>query len=226
MFSLKKYLDKYSGRKIISEREKGPVVTISREYACSGKDLAMELTKRLNQLPNIDKKWTWINKEVFEGTSEALHLKKEKILHVFEAEYISTIDSIILNDGDKYYKSDKEIKEKIIEIVRSFAENGNTIIIGLAGAIITRDIKKSLHIRLYAPFDWRVKKAAKERNRSISDTIKLAIKIDRKRDNLKKSFQEKNAHTELFDLSFNVMTMTQNEIIDTIIFMMKKRKLI
>jgi len=223
MIDVSKYLERRRLNKSEFAKESGPVLTISREYGCSGRSFAMQLAKKINLIKNAKNDWTWINKEVFVGTAEALNLKKEKILHIFEGKSVSTVDSIMLSGDDNYYKSDKVIQEKIIEIVRAFAENGNTIIIGLAGAALTRDIEKSLHIRLYAPFEWRVKNAAKVRNRSISDTIKLAIKIDQKRDNLKRSFQNKNAYKELFDLSFNVMTMAQEEIINIIIFIMKKR---
>ncbi len=226
MFDLNEYLRSRQKKRTDSMNEYGPVITISREYGCSAKVIAMALAKRLNKLGNIEKEWTWVNKEVFEGTAEALNLKKEKILHVFEGVTLSTIDNIILMGDDKYYRSDRAIKAKIVDIVRSFAETGNTIIIGLAGAIITRDIKKSLHIRLHAPFDWRANRAAKEKNKSIRETIKRAISIDRKRENLRMSFQPKKSSKELFDLSFNVMTMSQDEIVDTIVFMMQKRELI
>ena len=226
MININKQIKNRNLNKAEFAKEPGPVITISRQYGCSGKDFAMQLVKKINSINKVEHDWTWINKEVFVGTAEALNLKKEKILHIFEGKAINTIDSIMLCGDEDYYKSDTEIQKKIIEIVRAFAESGNSIIIGLASTIITRDIEKSLHIRLHAPFEWRVKNAAKVRKGNIRDTIKHAIEIDRKRENLRKSFQEKKAYKELFDLSFNVMTMPQEEIIDTVICVMKRRGLI
>ena len=226
MINTTKYIEKRNKNKAEFTKEPGPVITISREYGCSGRNFAMHLAEKINSIKNINHDWTWINKEVFVGTAEALNLKKEKILHIFEGKSISTVDSIILSGDENYYKSDRIIQEKIIEIVRAFAESGNVIIIGLASAIITRDIEKSLHIRLHAPFEWRVKNTAKEKNISLRDTIKHAIKIDQNRKNLKKIFKNKKAYKELFDISFNVMTMPQDEIIDTVISVMKGRKMV
>lgn len=123
MFDLQKYLESRNPKKAEFAKEVGPVITISREYGCSGKNLAMELTEKLNNRKIENKDWTWINKEVFEGTADALNLKKEKILHVYEGEAVSVIDGIILSSDDKYYRSDRAIKEKIVDIVRTFAEN-------------------------------------------------------------------------------------------------------
>jgi len=73
------------------------------------------------------------------------------------------IDSIILSSAERYYKSDTVIKKKMIGIVRSFAEKGQKVVIGLGSTIICRDIKKSLHIRLQAPIGWRVEKLLRKR---------------------------------------------------------------
>jgi cytidylate kinase len=162
---LKKYLTEQYKKTIDMSQSPGPVITISRQYGCAAKELAQKLTAKLNEVikeKKGTKEWTWINKEIFENTAKALNLKESRILHVFEGEKKGLVESIILSSSEKYYASDNKIKKKIIEIVRSFAEQGHTIIIGLGGVVISRDLKKSLHIRLQAPFEWRVEQAAKK----------------------------------------------------------------
>jgi len=223
---LKKYLTEQYHKSIGEDVEPGPVITISREYGCSAKKLAAELIRQLSAEKSGTKDWTWINKEIFEDTAKLLNLKQNRIKHVFEGKKKGLVDSIIMSTAERYYKSDIAIKKKMIEIVRSFGEKGKIIIIGLGSGIICRDIKKSLHIRLQAPFNWRVKKSAEKRNKSISDVTKYAKGIDKKRNALRKSFESKEDYTELFDLTFNVVTMSYTEIAEIIIFAMKKRKLI
>ncbi|RLD80934.1 MAG: hypothetical protein DRJ10_06790 [Bacteroidetes bacterium] len=223
---LKKYLTEQYNKSISKDTEPGPVITISREYGCSAKKLATELIILLEAEKKTGKDWTWINKEIFEDTAKALNLKQNRIKHVFEGKEKGLIDSIIMSSTERYYKSDTAIKKKMIEIVRSFADNGKTVIIGLGSAIICRDIKKSIHIKLQAPFDWRVKKAAEKRKLNIPDVAKYAKDIDKKRNALRKSFEAKEDFDELFDLTFNVMTMSYKEIAEIIIFTMKKRKMI
>ena len=223
---LKKYLTEQYHKSISSDRAPGPVVTISRQYGCSAKDFAMLLANKLNEIKKGKKEWNWINKEVFENTAKDLKLKESRIQHVFEGEKKGMIENIILSSSEKYYTSDEKIKKKIIEIVRSFAEQGNTIIIGLGGVAITRDIKKSLHVRLQAPFEWRVAQAAKKRDRTIAEMTKYATSIDKKRDKFRDYFASNTDPREMFDITFNTMTMNQEDIIETIVCLMKRRKMI
>ena len=223
---LKKYLTEQYKKSIGENMESGPVITISREYGCSAKILATEIIDQLSSVKKDEKGWIWINKEVFEGTAKVLNLKQSRIKHVFEGKKLGLVDSIIMSSAERYYKSDLAIKKKMIEVVRSFAERGRTIIIGLGSGVICRDIKKSLHIRLQAPFDWRVKRTVEKRNKSMAEVTKYTKDIDKKRDTLRKSFESKKGYDELFDLTFNVMTMSYKEIAEIIIFTMQKRKLI
>jgi len=226
---LKKYLTEQYQRSIELDKSPGPVITISRQYGCAAKDLAQKLSERLNEIKTTsktNKDWTWINKEVFEGTAKALNLRESRILHVFEGEKKGLVEGIILSSSEKYYASDNKIRKKIIEIVRSFAEQGNIIVIGLASSLITRDIKKSLHIRLEAPFKWRVEQLTKKWNRPSEEMEKDAENIDKKRDKFRDSFLMKTDAADMFDVTFNSKTVALEEIVDTIICMMKKREMI
>lgn len=223
---LKKYLTEQYEKSINKNAKPGPVLTISREYGCSAKELAKEICYQLKQEKPNDKVWTWINKEIFKNTAKALNLKEKRILHVFEGKKLGLVDSIILSSTEKYYKSDKAIQKKMIEVVHSFAEKGRTIIIGLGSAVICRDIEKSLHIRLEAPFEWRVKKLAEKYKKDIKEIEDFTKDIDLKRDALRKSFLNINSCEKIFDLSFNVMYFNNKEIAETIIFIMKQRKMI
>lgn len=226
---LEKYLKEQYQKTISADQEPGPVITISRQYGCSAKALAQRLSKKINDLLADKKKpkgWTWINKEVFEGTAKALDLKKSRVLHVFEGEKKGLVERLILSSSEKYYTSDAKIRKKIIEIARSFAEQGNIIIIGLGGVAITHDIKQAFHVRLEAPFEWRVEQAAKKWDKSIADMEEYAASIDKKRYNLRSSLIKKGNPHEMFDVTFNMMTMDLDEIADTIVGFMKKRQLI
>ena len=178
------------------------------------------------QKKNDDTKWTWINKEIFEGTAKALNLKTSRVLHVFDGEKKSFIENAILSASEKYYTSDVKIKKKIIEIVRSYAEQGHFIIIGLGSVAITRDIPNSLHIKLHAPFEWRVMKMSTKLSKSVDEVAKETRSIDKKRNILRDSFNNKATTEELFDLTFNVMTVKPDEIAEATISVMKLRQMI
>jgi cytidylate kinase len=226
---LKKYLTEQYQRTISIGKIPGPVVTISRQYGCAAKEYARLLGEKLNELKkdkNDKTEWTWINKEIFVKTAKELHLKESRVLHVFEGQKKGLIDSILLSSSEKYYTSDNVIKKKIIEVIRSFAEHGHIIIIGLGSAAITRDIPKSLHVRLEAPFRWRVEEAVKRYGKDPAETEKITKETDLKRETLRKSYSAKTNPDEMFDVIYNISTMDKEEVVDSIITVLKKRKMI
>jgi hypothetical protein len=226
---LKKYLTEQYHRIIAKGQAPGPVITISRQYGCSAKDYASLLGEKLNELKkdkNDKTAWTWINKEIFVKTARELNLKESRILHIFEGQKKGLIDSIILSASEKYYTSDMAIMKKIIEVIRSFAEHGHIIIIGLGSVAITRDIEKSLHIRLEAPYKWRVEQAVLKYGKSQAETEKITKETDLKRDALRKMYTPKSDPDELFDITYNISTMAKEEVVDSIICVLKKRKMI
>jgi cytidylate kinase len=226
---LKKYLTEQYHRTISSGQFPGPVITISRQYGCSAKEYASLLGQKLNELrtnPSDKDEWNWINKEIFVKTARELNLKESRILHIFEGQKKGLIDSIILSTAEKYYTSDMAIMKKIIEVIRSFAENGHIIVIGLGSVAITRDIEKSLHIRLEAPFKWRVEQATKKYGKSYAETEKITKETDSKRDALRKMYTPKFDPNELFDVTYNISTLAKEEVVDSIICILKKRKMI
>jgi len=226
---LKKYLTEQYQRTIAKGQEPGPVITISRQYGCSAKEYASLLGERLNELKKDQSEkteWNWINKEIFVKTARELNLKESRILHVFEGQKKGLIESIILSTSEKYYTSDMAILKKIIEVIRSFAEQGHIIIIGLGSVAITRDIKKSLHIRLESPFSWRVGQAVKKYGKSLAETEKIARETDQKRDALRTMYTPKSDPNELFDITYNISTLAKEEVVESIICVLKKRKMI
>jgi cytidylate kinase len=226
---LKKYLTEQYQRTISKNQEPGPVITISRQYGCAAKEYAAMLGEKLNELKkNKDEKneWTWLNKEIFVKTARELNLKESRILHVFEGQKKGLIESIILSTSEKYYTSDTVILKKIIEVIRSFAESGHIIIIGLGSVAITRDIKKSLHIKLEAPFKWRVEQAVKKYGKNFAETEKITIETDYKRDSLRKMYTPKSDPDELFDITYNISSLSKEEIVDSIISILQKRKMV
>jgi cytidylate kinase len=83
-----------------------------------------------------------------------------------------------------------------------------------------------LHIRLEAPLKWRVEQAAKKYSKTIAETEKIARETDLKRDTLRKSYISKIDPKELFDITYNINTLTKEEIVESIICILKKRKMI
>ncbi|MFO7923662.1 MAG: cytidylate kinase-like family protein [Bacteroidales bacterium] len=210
-------------------REPGPVVTISRQSGCSARRLTIKLVEELNrrtQGKENNKEWDYINKELLENAARELDVKPSEIAYVFKYQERNALGDIFASYANKYYKSDRKIRRTIADVIRSIASEGNMIIIGRAGVVLTKDILKSLHISLEAPIEWRSLMISERYDLSFSDAKKSVIEMDKKRQKFRESFEGRNTDYTWFDVTFNRMSLTENEIIETIIKMMETKKLI
>ncbi|MCK4922064.1 MAG: cytidylate kinase-like family protein [Bacteroidales bacterium] len=206
----------------------GPVVTISRELGCSSKIFAQLLTDKLNLADKYEKKipWRYISKEIMEESAKELGVDNVEIQHVFDYKQHGAIEDLLLSYSRKFYKTDRKIRNTIARVIRNFAEEGNSIIVGRGGVAITRDIPKSFHVHLEAPLDWRALRISEKHKMNIEAAKKECVEIDKKRQQFRDFFEGKGNDYTRFDMKFNCMTLDQEEIADIIISSMKIRKLI
>ncbi len=211
--------------------EPGPVVTISREYGCSGKYLADKLAYRLQQEGRGEEKkgkWQVISKEVLEHSAKALEIDPSQIEYVFKYEKKSAIDEILRALSFKYYKSDRKIRNTIKKVIYNFGESGNAIILGRGGSAITQDIDKSVHIRLIAPVNWRTEVIKKRfRLTNTKKTKDYVLDIDKKRSELRSEMAGGVTVDDThYDIIFNTANFTYNQMVQIVIDIMEMRKLI
>lgn len=212
----------------IEKPPSGPVVTISREYGCPAKPLAKILTENLSRKYQSDKKQSWkvITKEILDQAAKELGMETHKIEYIFKFEKRNVFDDILEAFSSKYYKSDRKIKRTLKEVIHSFGEEGNAIIVGRCGATITRDIDKSLHIRLIAPFDVRVDHVMIRHDISFKEAQKMTVEMDKNRANLRDEFAGKKIDDAEYDIILNTSTFTINQMADIIIHALGKKGLI
>lgn len=211
------------------DKEAGPVITISREYGCPAKiiagRLAEELTRKLTA-KGKDTKWKFVTKEILAESAKALEIDPEKIKYVFEYEQKSMVDDIISAQLNKYYKSERKIRNTIGKVIRNMASEGNVIIVGRGGVAITHDIAKSLHVLLEAPLEWRILRIAENYKISQEEAKKVAHDIDKKRKEFREYFQGKDSDYTSFDLTINCMSFSIEEIMHIILRTAEIRKLV
>ncbi len=225
---LLKYLEeRHVPKKPARPRKKaGPVVTISREYGCQGKTIANRLAERLENEMAEKKEWKVISKEILDSAAQSLGLEPDKISYVFNFEKRGIIDDIIAAFTDKYYKSDRKIRNTLRDVIYSFGEEGHAIILGRCGATITRDISNSLHIRLIAPEEFRVDRISKRLDMSKKEAEKEVKEMDQNRAELRNSFAGRNIDDVDYDLIFNVSSIDDEQVVEMIMHGMKVKQMI
>ncbi len=215
--------------KTIFYKEPGPVVTISRESGCSGKNLSLKLTERLNKRNKelgVDIEWKFLSKQILEKAARNLNVSPSDIAHVFDYEERNMLGDILASYASKSYKSEKQIRKTIGDVIRSSAGEGYVIILGRAGIALTRDIPKSLHVCLEAPLEWRAIMLSEKYNISLSDAKMFAIEMDKKRKRFREAFEGRNTDYTRFDVIYNRMTLTEDEIVHSIINLISAKKII
>ena len=200
-----------------------PFITISRQTGCNGNELAFQIIKKLKQKNTA---WKYINKEVLEESSKKLKLNESQIKYVFDTKEKSHVDDILSAFSNRYYKSDRTVRKTITEVLRHYAQEGNMIIVGRAGVATTRDLHSGLHIRLIAPYEWRVK--ALKRRKVFEDTNVAAFirKHDTKKRKLIEDFSRKKISDIHFDLTFNCETFSKAQIVEMVVEAMELKKMI
>ena len=201
----------------------GPVVTISREFGCPAKKIAYELTDAINNKKKRNK-WCWVSKEILAESADQLGLHPDEIQYVFDYKKKGLVDEIISAQTRKYHRSDKNIRNTIGKVIKKIAETGNVIIVGRGGAAIANDIKNSLHIKLIADIEWRAKNVGKRRDMDINEAIPFILDYDKKRKKFLDYYWGKTSDHSIFDLIFNCNTMSDEEIVTSIISILEKRK--
>ncbi len=226
-------LIKYFEARIKNEnefKEPGPVITLSREYGCPSKILAANIVDKLNVMkkdtsspPN---QWRWIGQELLEESARDLKVDPKHINHIFDYHERTVIDDILASTRKDSYKSDHAIKKSIGKIIRSMGERGNVIIVGRAGVVINRDIKKSLHIRLMAPLEWRIDRLMKTQHLPKDQAIEQITNKDANRKRFLEFYLGQKFQLQIFDAIYNCAYMTLDEIADSIIYSAQQRNMI
>jgi cytidylate kinase len=170
--------------------------------------------------------WRWINKEILAESAKELNLDPEDIKYVFKYEKKTLFDDILSSQSKKYYKSDRKIRSTIAKVIRNISSEGNVIIIGRGGVAVTREIERSLHVMLEAPINWRAARIAQKYCMTEKEAAKYAVNIDKKRREFREDFHGKETDYTRFDVIFNTMTLSVDEIAESIISLMKTRNFI
>jgi cytidylate kinase len=204
-----------------------PVVTISRECGCPSKIIARMLVDELNRRPDMQgkQKWNHVSREILQESSAKLELDTKKVKNILAIEGKGIMEDVFASFSS-HYISNLRAKKTFIEVVRSFADEGHIIIVGLGGVAITRNHPDSLHIRLEAPLEWRVKEFAGHREIPVEEARKIILETDRNRTRLIESFLSRKPDNTIFDVIFNSESLTKADIVETTIRLMESKKMV
>lgn len=201
----------------------GPVITLSRLTGCEARQVASVLVEGLNRRFGITK-WRWVDKDVIYDISRELRTSPERVENFYQGHELSNLSEMIMAfSGD--FVSDLQVKKTIREVVLSMCKEGYIVLVGRGGASIAQGIADSLHIRLIAPFYWRVQSVMKKKQMTMEAAEEYCVDTDQKRHALITGFLDKKSVNidYLFDASINRSSFSVEETAELIVSMYEKK---
>ncbi len=223
---LNKRMNRVAPIVVHEERPPGPVITISREVGCSGIAIAKALAERLHQqYPHH--RWKVLSKEIFQQSAVELDLDPERVSKVFKQVDRSTFDEIINAFNEKNYKSDKKVRKTVVDVIRSFAEDGFCIIVGRASNVIAADIKNSLHVRVVAPPEYRIRSIMRKNSLDRQGAIDFCAQVEKERHAYRHAVMAKPlTEEEIFDITFNLEAFSLDILLDVILLAIEEKNIL
>lgn len=206
-----------------SPLDDGPVITISRQTGCDARQVAGNIVDNLNRKFGINK-WKWVDKDIIYKIAAELNTDALRVENFYKGIELSNVSEMIMAFSGNFV-SDLRVKKAIKDVVLSMCKEGFLVIVGRGGVSIAREIKDALHIRLVAPFYWRIENVMKKKNIDIEAAEEFVIDSDEKRYNLIQTFLDKKSLNldYLFDATINRNAFTINETADLVTDMFEKK---
>ncbi len=203
--------------------EDGPVVTISRLTGCDARQVAEDVVEILNRKAGV-KRWRWVDKDIIYAIARELNTDAQRVENFYKGIEMSNLSEMIMAFSGGFV-SDLRIKKAIRDVVLSICKSGFIIIVGRGGVSIASELRNALHIRLVAPFYWRVENVMKKKQKSIEKAEEYVVANDEKRYNLIRTFLDKKPVNidSLFDATLNRKGFTIQETADLIVSMYEKK---
>jgi hypothetical protein len=219
----KQYLDQES----LKPSGPGPIVTISREFGCPSKSIAQMLKDALNKkmIRPASPTWKFISKEVIEESARKLDINSVEMNYLISAGEKGLVEDL-LTSFSPLYVSSRKIKKILYDVIKTIALQGYMIFVGRGSVAILQGYPNTLHVRLQAPLDWRVKEICASRGLIEAEGQKLIKETDKKRTALMELLLGRKFDPTLFDIIFNCKTFSREDIVQSIIRIMEVRKLI
>lgn len=223
-----KFLNYFDGRHRDSMLNKpgseaGPVITLSRLTGCDARQIGAVLVDNLNRKYETTK-WRWVDKDIIYAIAKELNTDSMRVENFYKGIELSNLSEMIMAFSGGFV-SDMRIKKAIKDVVLAMCKEGYIVLIGRGGVSIAQEISDALHIRLIAPFYWRVANIMKKMNMEIGVAEEYVLEMDKNRFNLILAFLDKKPLNidYLFDATINRKSFSIPEISALILSMYEKK---
>jgi cytidylate kinase len=200
-----------------------PFITISREFGCSGFRLGMALLAGLNPGRMEEEQWAIYDRRVFDFIEGDPALNRR-----FFEEHVQRRNMEFeeyLNTTFGSAPSDLALFNRWANAMRNLAMTGRAVFVGRASHLVTRDILGGVHVRVMAPFEWRVAEHARSYGLTETESRTLTRLKDRERGEfLQRYFGATPEDVTGFHLVLNNALVSEEEMVRMILSLMGLRR--
>jgi cytidylate kinase len=176
-----------------------PCITLSREFGCEGYPVAEKLRELMTR--SSGEEWLLMDKALLEEVARHHNISEEILRGLGEKNQL--LNEVLATFSPRW-KSEKDHFRLLCRHIVSLAEQGNVIIVGRGGAIVTQHLENCHHFRLYASLTFKSTSIAQRFNIQPEEAEKLVEKNQKQRDRFTVDFLDQDAHdVKFYDLLFN-----------------------
>jgi cytidylate kinase len=195
-----------------------PFVTISRQAGSGGIKFGQLLAEHLNKRNPTTHPWHSLDRELVERIAADHHLSTdlidslEKSSHTWIEEFLGG-----LSHTDRS-PSELVVFRRVAETIRALARAGHTILVGLGGAMITHGMPLGVHLRIIAPFEWRVKNLARNDQLTEAQAREKVRLLDRDREAyMAKFWPHMTDRQQAYHLTMNASMLTEEQMVSCVL---------
>jgi cytidylate kinase len=204
---LRNYLGAMSQARVRRSVKPRPAITISRETGSGALVVANLVAKQLDLECPGDPPCPWA---VFERALVTKILEDHSLSQKIE-EFMPEEFRFPLSEAFEFllglHPPSWVLREYAKETIRKLATSGNVILVGRGGAVITKRLAHVLHVRLVAPFDFRVRNVARIQGVSERQAVRMVRANDAANRHYVRAYLNANVRdSSYYDLVVNTAT--------------------
>jgi len=145
----------HSMQEVADQSKPAPCFTIAREFGCQAYPLAEKLINRLNARV-AGEPWVVVGRELLDEVSKLSGYTVEQIEKSQDTP--SSLKAFFSMFLDRSRAEETEVFAHMRSVIRGFAKRGNCVLIGRGSVLATQDLPNCIHLRLVAPYDFRLQR--------------------------------------------------------------------
>ncbi|MBI5203273.1 MAG: cytidylate kinase-like family protein [Elusimicrobia bacterium] len=201
-----------------------PFLTVSRQAGAGGRSVAQAVVRALEKEgEELWRGWQLFDQELCRLVAKEPRLRVS-LASLLDEEYRSPLADLVTQLVARVTPQEI-VLHRVFQTIRSVARGGKAVIVGRAGCLVTKDLPCGVHVRIVAPFEFRVGRIAERRGLSLAGAEDWAASQDLARRRLfSNRFHKDIENPCLYDAVFNSANVSPEEIAAQIVPLLKGRR--